>query len=148
MPVDMSEPEARPRPRRRPRAKSDAPLASITLRHPDKEATKRIALGFAWDVFLLSGVTFGLPLFLRRLPQWGAAFLALWLINLLVSRFAPHLLWLAEVPLFAAFLGLQLWLGVKGNALTARAYVARGWTVEHARDPAVERVLARWRVER
>ena len=65
--------EARPRPRRRSRAKSDAPLTSLTLRRPDKETTKRIALGFAWDVFLLSGVTFGLPLFLRRLPHRARA---------------------------------------------------------------------------
>ena len=146
MPLD--ERAARPHARRTPKKDKVPPAASITLRPPGKGKPRRITVGFAWDLFLLSGITFGLPLFLRRLPQWGAAVLALWVANLLLRRGAGAELWHDEVFLFAGFLLLQLWLGFKGNALTARAYRALGWTVEDARDPGVRQVLALWRIER
>ena len=50
----------------------------------------------------------------------------------------------AEAALFAAFLGLQLWLGFRGNAMTARAYRARGWVADNPRDPAVRLALEKW----
>ncbi|HXP30121.1 MAG TPA: hypothetical protein VN832_03460 [Stellaceae bacterium] len=138
--------ERLPRPRRRGRSAAKEQPTAIVLRHPGGERRKRIRLGFAWDLFLLSGLLFGLPLFLRRLPQWGAAMLALWVIDLLVSRFAPGAQRPTEVALFCAFLALQIWLGLKGNGLTARAYLRHGWTVEDAREPEVKRALARWRL--
>jgi hypothetical protein len=151
MPADVSDGEARPRTRTRRKStggKEVPPASNIALHHPSKERVRRISTGFAWDVFLLSGITFGLPLFLRRLPQWGAAVLALWVGNLLIGRFAHEALWVAEAPLFGAFFGLQLWLGFRGNALTARAYLAHGWTVEDARDAGVKRVLQAWHIPR
>lgn len=146
MPTDVSERAARTGGRRKPRGGADEAPDSIALRHPAKDKVKRISVGFAWDLFLLAGVTFGVPLFLRRLPQWGAAVLGLWVVNLVAGRFARETLWLAEVPLFLAFFLLQLWLGLRGNVLTARAYVARGWRVEDARSGGVRRVLERWRI--
>jgi hypothetical protein len=128
----------------RPRRAAAAPRASVLFRHPSGQRAKRVKAGFAWDLFLFAGV-FGVPLFLRGLPNWGAAVLGLWLADLALGRLRHGTLHLAaEMALFAAFLGLQFWLGLRGNALTARACHARGWTAENGRDPAVREALERW----
>jgi hypothetical protein len=128
------------------RARADAPgrAESVLFRHPSGLRAKRVKLGFAWDLFLFAGV-FGIPLFLRGLPNWGAAILALWIADLMLGWAAPGVLRLPEqFALFAAFLGLQVWLGFKGNELTARACRARGWQPTDTRDAGVKRALERW----
>ena len=130
--------------RRAPVPAAAAAPASVLFKHPSGGRAKRVKLGFAWDLFLFAGV-FGLPLFLRGLPNWGAAVLGLWLVDLGLGRFGRGpLRHPAELLLFAAFLGLQVWLGVTGNARTARACRARGWAPDTPRDPAVRRALEHW----
>ncbi len=98
-------------------------------------------------MFLFAG-GFGIPLFLRGLPAWGAAVLALWIADLFLGWAGPGALFVpGQVVLFAAFLGLQVWLGINGNALTARACRARGWVADNARDAGVKRTLRLWRIE-
>ena len=72
----------------------------------------------------------GLPLFLRRLNAWGAVMLALWLFNLVVTDIIPDPEELAEVVIGFSliWLGLDIFLAVKGNELTAKNYLERGWT--------------------
>lgn len=124
------------------------PLPSI-LRFKQKQSgkEKQLRTGFAWDLFLFAGL-FGLPLFLRRLPQWGALILALWLIDLVIGRvpLGHRTGALAEAMLFGAFLAAQLWLGWRGNRLTAKALLARGWRIELAEDRATQRLVERWRL--
>jgi hypothetical protein len=142
MPSSADQGATRPR-TRRPPAAAAAP-ARVLFKHPSGLRAKRVKAGFAWDLFLFAGV-FGVPLFLRGLPNWGAAVLGLWLLDLGLGRLGRGPLHLAaELGLFASFLGLQLWLGFAGNALTARACRARGWAPESPRDPAVRQALARW----
>jgi len=132
--------------RGRRRAASPEAAASVLFKDPSGARAKRVRPGFAWDLFLLAPV-FGAPLFLRGLPHWGAAILGLWLADLILGWLAPAGLKMGvEVALFASFLGVQLWLGFNGNALTARGYRARGWTAAEPRDPAVKRALERWRI--
>jgi hypothetical protein len=129
------------------RAAAPVAAASVLFKDPKGTRAKRVRPGFAWDLFLLTPV-FGAPLFLRGLPHWGAAILGLWLADLILGWLAPAGLKMAvEVALFASFLGLQLWLGFMGNALTARACRARGWTAADARDPAVKRALEHWHID-
>jgi hypothetical protein len=138
-----AEREGRARSRRVPAAERREPVR-VLFRHPSGQRAKRVKFGFAWDLFLFAGV-FGIPLFLRGLQGWGAGVLGLWLADLALGRLGPGPLRLpAEIALFAAFLGLQVYLGIKGNALTARAYRARGWTPEDARDPEIRAALERW----
>lgn len=119
---------------------------SIDLKDPRTGQVKRIPVGFAWDLFLFSGL-FGLPLFLRRLPQWGAVILALWILDLFVGWVAfGAVATAAQAALFGIFLLVQLWLGIKGNELTVRSLVVRGWTVVHPEYVAIRRLIARWRL--
>jgi hypothetical protein len=121
-----------------------AAAASVLFKAPTGARAKRVKLGFAWDLFLFSGLL-GVPLFLRGLPNWGAAVLALWLADLGLAHW-PHAAWSlpAQLALFAAFLGLEIYLGFKGNALTARACRDRGWRPEGTHDQGVRRALDRW----
>lgn len=133
--------------RRREQAETPQAAASVLFKHPSGQRTRRVKLGFAWDLFLFAGL-FGIPLFLRGLPGWGAAVLALWIADLFLGWGGPGALFVpGQIALFAAFLGLQCWLGANGNALTARACSARGWVADNARDAGVKRALRHWRIE-
>jgi hypothetical protein len=89
--------------------------------------TRRVKQGFAWTLFLFAGVL-GVPLFARRLYGWGGAVLGLWAFDLGAVRFTAGAARVAiEALIFCVFLGLQLWLGLRGNALTTQAYLHRGW---------------------
>jgi len=142
-------PPASPARRRAARDKAGdgaaAPVLRLTHKQSGKE--KRIATGFAWDLFLFAGV-FGAPLFWRRLPQWGAVILALWCVDLLIGRLplAEAATRLAEGALFTVFLALQLWLGFAGNRLTAQAYLRHGWSLDAPGNPGTKRVIERWKL--
>ncbi len=129
-----TEPDAAPRRarrRREPAAKTPPrgrKRPFVTLENPETGEIRQVRIGFAWTLFLFSSVL-GVPLFLRRLYLWGAAILALWAVNLLVVKFAGGPAAMEEGVLCAVFFGLQLWLGFKGNAITVKTYLRRGWTV-------------------
>jgi len=135
-------------PARRGKAAADALPAFIRLKQKQSGKARNFSTGFAWDLFLFAGF-FGLPLFLRRLPHWGAVILALWCVDLLIGQLpiAPATARLAEGALFAAFLAVQLWLGFKGNRLTVRAFLAHGWSVDQGGgDLGTRRVIERWKL--
>jgi hypothetical protein len=120
---------------------------SIGFVHKASGKERRVATGFAWDLFLFAGV-FGLPLFWRRLSSWGAAVLVLWMLVLIVSivRVTAEPTQIAQLILFAAFLILQLWLGFFGNRLTARTLLHHGWTIDRPNDRGNKLVVEKWRL--
>lgn len=120
---------------------------ALRLRQKQSGKEKRVATGFAWDLFLFAGV-FGLPLFWRRLHAWGAIILALWCLDLLIGRVPASAATarIAEGVLFMSFLALQLLLGFIGNRLTAKTYLAHGWTIDQPNETATKRVIERWRL--
>ena len=121
--------------------------AVIRMRQKQSGREKRIATGFAWDLFLCAGL-FGVPLFWRRLHSWGAVILALWCIVLVIGRVpaSAATVQLAEEALFAVFLALQLFLGFRGNRLTAKAFLAHGWSLDQTGDLGTKRVIERWKL--
>jgi hypothetical protein len=120
---------------------------SLGFVHKPSGKERRVATGFAWDLFLFAGV-FGLPLFWRRLSSWGAGVLVLWLFVLLVSvaRVSAPVTQTAQLILFGAFLALQLWLGFFGNRLTARTLLHHGWTIDRPNDRGNKLVIEKWRL--
>ena len=128
-------------------AAADGVPPSIAFRHKPSGKERRVATGFAWDLFLFAGV-FGVPLFLRRLPSWGAAVLVLWLFVLIVSivRAGAAATEIAQLALFGAFLVLQIGLGFYGNRLTARTLLHHGWTIDQPNDRGTKLVIEKWRL--
>ena len=125
----------------------DALPRSIGFKHKPSGKTRRVATGFAWDLFLFAGV-FGLPLFWRRLPSWGSGVLGLWLLVLLVGivRVGAAATETAQLALFGVFLLLQIWLGFFGNRLTARTLLHHGWTLDQPNDRGTKLVIEKWKL--
>ncbi|MEP9380571.1 hypothetical protein ABLE91_28025 [Aquabacter sp. CN5-332] len=116
----------------------------VPLTNPRTGEVKFIKIGWSWTLFFFS-VFLGLPLFLRRLYMWGAVFVVLNIILLIVQqdvRFMPIALmcWLAQF-------GFTIFISIKGNALTARNLLQKGW--RFANPDAVETKYAknRWSAE-
>jgi len=101
-------------------------------------------LGWSWTLFLFAGF-FGLPLFLRKLNTWGFVFLILWVVNLLgPSVAAGDKGLLISTVMFFVFLGLQIWLGVKGNEMTAKDRLEHGWQFAEPQSEATRFARDKW----
>lgn len=135
------------RKKRAPRGPSEAPAARIGLKPPGGGRLKWIRVGFAWDLFVLSPLL-GIPLFLRKLHQWGAMMLALLLLWFVLDRYlGEQAKNQAGMALAAVFVLIDLFLGLYGNRLTAKAYLRHGWTVDHPDYAATRKVMKRWKLE-
>jgi hypothetical protein len=112
----------------------------VTLRHHATGRLKVVDTGWSWSLFLGAGAL-GLPLFFRGMALWGSVMVVLWSLQLVDSfaaagSDADMLDWILTL----AVGGLCLYLGMKGNALTARHYLACGY--EFAEPDAVEARIA------
>ncbi len=126
---------------------AEPPAVRLGLKPPGGGRTKWIRDGFAWDLFVLSPLL-GLPLFWRKLHAWGAIVLAILLAWLVVDRFlAGPIEIFAGIGFAGVFFLLDLFLGWRGNGLTARAYLRHGWTVDHPDYAATRKLMARWKLE-
>lgn len=99
---------------------------NVALRHTSTGNIKFIDTGWSWSIFL--GASFlGLPLFFRGLALWGTLMLFLWFLELAVPFMALSNEDMLEWLLNIAILGICFYLGYRGNALTARRFVACGY---------------------
>jgi hypothetical protein len=99
---------------------------SVGMQNPDTGEIKLVKVGWSWVLFFFSGF-FGVPLFLRKLTTWGFVFLAnstFSFICLLVGSPTAQA-WQILVQLVATV--LAIFMGVKGNEITAKNYLALGW---------------------
>jgi hypothetical protein len=107
----------------------------VAMKNTKTGAIKEVKVGWSWTLFLFSGI-FGLPLFLRRLHVWGALFLALCVVDVIVGLipasaqfgafdFIPLILF-GLIPLI--LFGLSIFVAIKGNEMTAKNYLENGWT--------------------
>lgn len=117
----------------------------VAMINPKTGEVKEVKVGWSWILFLFSGF-FGLPLFLRKLHVWGGVFLVLWLVYLVV----PSLFYNEEealglsIVLNLIFLGLQIWLGIKGNEMTAKNYLELGWNFINPDSDEVKFAKGKW----
>jgi hypothetical protein len=82
---------------------------------------------------------------LRRLYVWGAVFLALWIVDVLVVVIAsPEEGSAIALSINLIFFGLQIWLGIKGNELTAKNLLENGWEFTDSASDAVRFARLKW----
>lgn len=100
----------------------------IALRHPGTEQFKFIDSGWSWTIFL-GAAFFGLPLFFRGLAFWGTVMVVVWCLRILGPIMADSVATAASIEWFfiLAVLGLSVFLGLKGNLMSARHYIACGY---------------------
>ena len=112
----------------------------VALRHRSTGNLRFVDTGWSWSIFLGAGI-FGLPLFFRGLALWGTLMLTLWFLQLAVPIAAvangDTLGWLLN----AAVGGLCLYLGFRGNALSARHLLGCGYEFANP-DSAEARIAA------
>jgi hypothetical protein len=117
---------------------------SVIFRHKSGGEAKEVKVGFSWILFLFAGCL-GIPLFLRRLHVWGAVFLALWIVDVLVAVMAsPEDASLMVFSINLIFGGLQIWLGIKGNEMTAKNLLENGWEFTDSSSDAVRFARLKW----
>jgi hypothetical protein len=116
---------------------------SIVLRNKLSGETKEVKVGFSWILFLFAGCL-GIPLFLRRLHVWGAVFLALWILDVLVVMASPEQGSAIVFSINLIFFGLQIWLGIKGNEMTAMNLLENGWEFTDSGSDAVRFARLKW----
>ncbi len=112
---------------------------NVPFRNPKTGEVKQVKVGWSWTLFLFSGL-FGLPLFLRRLQMWGWMFLALWAVDVVGSSVAP-VISVTTVPIF---LGLNIFMGVKGNELTGKNLLELGWVFAEPDSETTKTAKATW----
>lgn len=116
----------------------------VPMKNPATGEIKMVKVGWSWVLFLFSGFL-GLPLFLRRLNVWGAIFLALWAINLILpSMLGEEEGMIMGLIFMLIFLGLQIFLGIKGNEMTAKNYLELGWKFANPDDEVTKSAKMRW----
>jgi len=116
---------------------------NVALRQTSTGKIKFIDTGWSWSIFF--GASFlGLPLYFRGLALWGTLMLFLWFLQLAVPFVAlsngDTLEWILNI----AIVGFCLYLGYRGNALTARHFAACGYEFANP-DSSEARIAAeRW----
>ncbi|MBM4128475.1 MAG: hypothetical protein FJ247_14360 [Nitrospira sp.] len=116
----------------------------VAMKNPKTGEIKEVKVGFSWTLFLFSGF-FGLPLFLRKLHAWGAIFLAFWVVNLIAPAAVPGNEGVGiAVIIFFIFLGLEIFVGIKGNEMTAKNYLENGWVFVEPDSELTKMAKMRW----
>lgn len=95
----------------------------IPFKNPQTDEVRTVKVGWSWTLFFFTNF-FGVPYFIRRLPRWGFLFLATSIIGNVfqVALGAQPILLL----LSAGYLAIAIGMGLKGNEITAKAYLEKG----------------------
>ena len=100
---------------------------------------RQVKVGWSWVLFLFSGFL-GIPLFMRKLNMWGGVFLILWAVNFLVAMVDVT----ATILIQLVILGLLVFLGIKGNEMTAKNYLENGWVFSEPDSSATKFGKGKW----
>ncbi|ABS67503.1 conserved hypothetical membrane protein [Xanthobacter versatilis] len=121
---------------------------NVVMKNPRTGELKAVKVGFSWILFLFSSV-FGLPLFLRKLYMLGG-FMAGWrVLAILVSLLPidPAMRDALTMTIFVGDIGLMIWLGLKGNELTAKNLLDHGWIFAKPESLEAQYAMSRWKIE-
>ncbi len=117
---------------------------NVSMINPKTGEIKEVKIGWSWILFLFSSF-FGLPLFLRKLNILGGIFMILWIVYIIFPSVVGGNDALAISVLFnLIFLGLQIWLGIKGNEMTAKNYLELGWEFLYPESNEVKFAKMKW----
>jgi hypothetical protein len=106
---------------------------------------KYVKVGFSWVLLFFSGLL-GIPLFLRCLYVWGAIFLVLCILYVFTPQMLPDTVHAvgAYLLLSWAFLTLQIWVGMKGNEMTAKNLLENGWSFSNPNAQETRFAMTKW----
>lgn len=104
-------------------------------------------LAGAGDCFS-SHLFFGIPLFNRRLNWYGLIFLTLWSVQVIISSIELLVsddegLW-SSVGFYLVAIGMYVYIGIKGNRLTAISLLENGFELVEPDSEITKRALTIW----
>lgn len=102
----------------------------VAFQNPKTGETKNVKVGWSWTLFFFASFL-GIPLFLRKLNTLGALFLAVCVMNFVLPELAQEQNARLGVSIFlnALIIGLNTWMAIKGNEMTARNLLDLGWVL-------------------
>jgi hypothetical protein len=110
---------------------------------------RKVKVGWSWTLFFFSG-WLGVPLFMRKLNRLGMVFLGLWGSSTILqfSMGRGNGSEGLAVIVFLIAVGLSIWIGVKGNELTAKNYLNAGWQFAEPDSEATRFGKLKWGISR
>lgn len=116
----------------------------VQMRNPRTGETKHLKVGFSWILLFFSGF-FGIPLFLRSLYTWAAIMLGLYAVQIVGGSFVdPQTATQLLLAISAIQIGFAIFLGIKGNELTGKNYLERGWEWANPDDRTTVEARQAW----
>lgn len=113
---------------------------------------KFVKVGWSWTLFLFANFL-GIPLFLRGLNILGVLLIILdiisWGIKFSGSMISDEYIVIAAsasmiVSLF--MLAVAIWLGMKGNEITAKHYLNKGWVFGNSDEISTKFARMTWKL--
>ena len=125
-------------------------MNKITFTNSITGETATVKAGFSWILFFFSSF-FGIPLFLRKLYLFGVIMLILETTNIILvvfsesyySYYYSELVFLMYLLQFGMF-GLNIFLGIRGNKITALNYIKLGYKITNKEDYKINLVKESW----
>lgn len=133
----------------------------VNMKNAATGENKDLNVGWSWSLFLFSGF-FGIPLFMRKLTAWAVTMLMLSLIfaasNVMTSSIVSSgdltdeniglLLTLGTAKLVLSLVMgvLAIFLGLKGNKMTAVNLLGRGWSFSSPDSDSVRFAKLKWKL--
>lgn len=119
----------------------------VSFKNPKTGELKNVKIGWSWTLFLFSGFL-GIPLFMRRLYIWGFFFLVLWVVSFFSGQLLDSDGALAtSIVLSILFPGLGIWMGLKGNEMTAKNYLEQGWSFSEPNEQMAKFARGKWGIQ-
>jgi hypothetical protein len=115
----------------------------VALQNPQTKEIRQVKVGWSWVLFLFSGF-FGIPFFLRKLKSWAYLFLGfniVYIVATLSGSAIGEFVSFVDMVADTAFLIL---IGVKGNEITAKTWLAEGWQFVDPSGDATKFAKTQW----
>jgi len=116
----------------------------IALRNGLTGQIKLIKLGWSWTLFLF-GSLYGIPLFIRRVPDLGITAAIISGAAMLLHDYGAQPL--TDLIAGVIVLGLATWLGSNGNRLTGVRYLERGWFFAEPDSELTKMARGAWKLD-
>jgi hypothetical protein len=119
----------------------------VTIRNPRTGEVRTLKVGWSWVLFFWSGFL-GLPLFLRRLYGWGALFLVIFVLTIILDAAGESDDGAAALAGIVGLvsLGLSIYLGIKGNEITGKNFLDHGWLFDEPMSTSANFARKAWRI--
>jgi len=123
----------------------------VYFEHPESGKMESLIVGFNFILLFFGFIFFGLLLYLRGLIKWGVFFTILNIVPLVIFSRPNDLFSDKTQSIIIISFGLivavcQIYLGIKGNELTAKKLIKKGY---HFVQPESEKVILakkRWNI--